>query len=88
MSKKVKYRLRAGHKDFSGFSGRVRQLRTERQVSQVDLGDAIGVRQTAISAYETGRTMPSMAVALRMAQFFGVPVTDLLQPDITEIETQ
>ena len=37
------------------FAKRLRELRKERGVSQVDLGAELGYGYTAISAYETGR---------------------------------
>lgn len=49
-------------------------LRAERQLSQQELADAIGVSRKTISTVETGRFNPSIVIALKLAQYFNVPV--------------
>lgn len=49
-------------------------LRAERQLSQQDLADAIGVSRKTISTVETGRFNPSVIIALKLAQYFNVSV--------------
>jgi len=49
---------------------RLRVLRAERQWSQQELGDRLGVSRQAINAVETGRFDPSLPLALKLARIF------------------
>jgi putative transcriptional regulator len=53
---------------------RVKVLRAERDWTQEDLAKAIGVSRYAINALETGRHDPSLDLAFRIANVFGVTV--------------
>ncbi len=54
-------------------NNRVRVLRAERNMSQADLADAIGVSRKTISTIEVGRFVPSTVIALKIAREFDVP---------------
>lgn len=60
---------------------RIRQLRTERQLSQLDLANLVGVRQSAISAFETGEKMPRVDTLQRIASALEVSTAVLLDSD-------
>jgi putative transcriptional regulator len=49
-------------------------LRAEREWSQADLADAVGVSRQTINAIETGKYDPSLPLALKMARLFAQPV--------------
>lgn len=51
---------------------RVRKLREERGISQEELGNAIGVRQSTISGIERGANEPSIQVLRALAKYFEV----------------
>jgi molybdate-binding protein/transcriptional regulator with XRE-family HTH domain len=53
------------------------RLRVERGWSQALLADKSGVSRTGVSAIETGRLVPSVAAALRLAATLGVSVEAL-----------
>jgi putative transcriptional regulator len=55
----------------------VRDLRTGRQLSQAELGDALGVSRQTIIAIERGRYMPSLPLAIAMARYFTMAVEDV-----------
>jgi putative transcriptional regulator len=55
----------------------VRELRTSRGLSQADLGRAMGVSRQTIIAIETGRYLPSLPLAFRLARYFGTPAERL-----------
>ena len=57
---------------------RIRKLRKEKKVSQVKLAEYLGVHQTAISQWETGRTNPDLATAKKLAAYFSVTLDYLL----------
>ncbi|WP_027672440.1 helix-turn-helix transcriptional regulator [Rheinheimera baltica] len=60
-----------------GVNNSIAVFRAERQLSQQELADAIGVSRKTISTVETGRFTPSVVIALKMAQFFQVPVEQI-----------
>ena len=57
----------------------IHKLRAEKQVSQQQLADAIGVSRKTISTVETGRFTPSVVIALKLATFFEVPVESIFK---------
>lgn len=60
------------------FGDRLRELRTERGLSQDDLAQAMGYTKTAISQYELGKRVPSYPTLTKMAAYFGVTTDWLL----------
>jgi len=59
----------------------VREHRRERGLSQADLAKALGVSRQTINSIETGRWVPSLALALSLGRFFGVPVEEMFDAD-------
>ena len=53
---------------------RIAVLRAERHLSREQLAHAIGVNYQTVGYLERGEFNPSLAVALRIAEFFGVPL--------------
>jgi putative transcriptional regulator len=53
---------------------RIAILRAEQGVSRRALADALGVHYQTVGYLERGEYSPSLQLALRMAQFFGVSV--------------
>ena len=53
---------------------RIALLRAEQGVSRRALADALGVHYQTIGYLERGEYNPSLHLALRIAEFFGVPV--------------
>lgn len=53
---------------------RLNVLRAERGVSRKDLAEAVGVNFQTIGYIERGDYSPSLELALRIADHFGVPV--------------
>jgi len=58
---------------------KVRMHRADHGVNQAALADAVGVSRQTISAIEQGDYNPSVKLALRMADYFGLDVEDLFQ---------
>jgi putative transcriptional regulator len=52
----------------------LRILRAERQWSQGDLADQLGVSRQTVNALETGKYDPSLPLAFRIGRLFGQPV--------------
>ncbi len=53
---------------------RIAVLRADRGVSRRELADAVGVHPQTIGYLERGEYAPSLALALRIARFFALPV--------------
>jgi putative transcriptional regulator len=49
---------------------RVRELRVGHELSQAQLGDVLGVSRQTINSIENGRYLPSLPLAIAIAQFF------------------
>ena len=60
------------------FKERLRDLRTEGNVSQQQLGEIVNMSKMAISHWENGHSEPSIAQLIRLAEFFGVSVDYLI----------
>ncbi len=48
------------------------ELREESRLNQSQLADVLHVSTSTISAYETGKALPTMERAIQMADYFGV----------------
>ena len=53
---------------------RIAMLRVERGISRRQLAEALGVHYQTIGYLERDEYSPSLHLALRIAQYFGVPV--------------
>lgn len=60
---------------------RLKVLRAERDWSQADLANALGVSRQSVNAIETGRYDPSLPLAFRIAGVFGLAIEAIFQPD-------
>ena len=55
-------------------NNRLKVLRAERNWSQADLADHLGVSRQTVNALETGRYDPSLPLAFKIAKIFGQPI--------------
>jgi putative transcriptional regulator len=53
---------------------RIAMLRAERGISRRDLSEAVGVHYQTIGYLERGEYSPSLHLALKIAEYFEVPV--------------
>ena len=60
---------------------RVRELRTERGLSQGELAAAVEVSRQTINSIETERYTPSLPLALALARYFGSTVEEMFDAD-------
>ena len=60
-------------------TNRLKALRTERDLTQQQLAEGIGVIRQTVIAIEQNKYQPSVALALRLAAFFKTPVEDIFQ---------
>jgi putative transcriptional regulator len=57
-----------------GFANRLRELRTERDLTQAALAEKVGVSRKTINTVENGVFIPSALLALKLARALGCPV--------------
>lgn len=62
-------------------NNRLKVLRAERDWSQADLADQLGVSRQTVNALETGRYDPSLPLAFRIARIFGHPIEAIFIED-------
>jgi putative transcriptional regulator len=63
-------------------SNQIRRLRLDNgRMTQQDLADKVGVTRQTIIAIEAGKYAPSLPLAFRIAQNFGVPIEQVFQYD-------
>ncbi|MDP2320341.1 MAG: helix-turn-helix transcriptional regulator [Acidobacteriota bacterium] len=56
---------------------RLKVLRAERNWSQADLAEQLGVSRQTINAIETGKYDPSLPLAIKTARLFKQPVEEI-----------
>ncbi len=62
---------------------KLRVLRAEREWSQGELSQRLGVSRQAINAIETEKHDPSLELAFRMSQLFEMRIEDIFQFETT-----
>lgn len=61
---------------------KIRELRAKKDISQQDLAKAIGVSDQAVSAWENNKKQPRMGAVEKLATYFNVPKSYLIEDDI------
>ncbi len=56
------------------FCERLKELRTERGLGQVQLAKELDVGKSVISLWELGKCEPTLSKLIAMARFFGVSI--------------
>lgn len=56
---------------------RVREIRTERNLSQADVAEALGVSRQTVISIERGRYSPSLPLAFKIAHLFDLTVDEM-----------
>lgn len=57
---------------------RIRELREDRDLRQIDVANATGIDQKTLSNYETGKTNPDSFSIIKLAEYFNVTTDYLL----------
>lgn len=58
---------------------RIRVLRAERNWTQADLASRLEVSRNSVNAIENGKYDPSLPLAFRISDVFGLPIEDIFQ---------
>lgn len=59
---------------------RLKVLRAERDWSQSELAQRLGVSRQSVNAIETGKYDPSLPLAFTIAQVFGLRIEEIFEP--------
>lgn len=62
-------------------NNRLKVLRAERNWSQQDLAERLGVSRQSVNAIETGKYDPSLPLAFRIADLFEAKIEDIFARD-------
>lgn len=73
-------KAKRGHTLDKGFGETLKNLRTEKNLSQQQLANKMFVNRSSIANWENGRRIPDMVIISRLAGILGVDVTDLIGP--------
>ena len=65
---------------------RIRELRKERKISQEELALAVGTTRQTITSIEIGKYTASLALAYKIARFFGLTIEEVF--DFSDIEEE
>ena len=60
---------------------RIRVLRAEREWSQAELATRVGVSRNSVNSIENGKFDPSLPLAFRIADAFGLTVEEVFVKD-------
>jgi putative transcriptional regulator len=82
------YICKAGFAQFQEVSldTKIKELRKERKISQEQLALAVGTTRQTITSIEVGKYTASLALAYKIAHYFGLSIEDVF--DFTEIDTE
>ncbi len=63
------------------FSEKLKKLRNEKNITQTELADAIYISRSMIAKYENGLVYPTKETAEKIAVYFNVKLSDLIDKD-------
>ncbi|MEI6040168.1 MAG: helix-turn-helix domain-containing protein [Candidatus Berkelbacteria bacterium] len=63
------------------FSQNLRNLREEREMTQENLAQLLGVSRQSIIALERGKCLPSLPLAIHFAEVFNLALEDIVRPN-------
>ena len=64
---------------------RIRERRGEIGMTQAELAAAVGVSRQTVISIESGRYLPSLPLAFRIARLFEAPLEQLFEPTDEEV---
>ena len=69
------------------FKDKLKGLRKRKGITQAELAEEIFVSRSLIAKYETGAAFPNKETLERIALYFNVPASDLIERDETALKT-
>lgn len=65
---------------------RIKEMRKEKKISQEQLALAVGTTRQTITSIEVGKYTASLALAYKIARYFGLSIEDVF--DFSEIDAE
>ena len=62
----------------------LKELRKQKQLTQAQFAEILGVSDRTVSRWETGSNMPDFDVLIEIADFYGVEIREILEGERTE----
>lgn len=66
------------------FQDTIRNLRISRHLTQMQLAQALGTSQSAITSWETGYRTPDLSSLRKISSYFDVPLSTLLFDEFSD----
>ena len=66
----------------------IKRLRSDRNLTQEQLAEALNISSVAVSKWERGETMPDIAMLPRLAYYFQVTIDELMSYDACAVELE
>lgn len=66
-------------------SDNIKKWRLKKELSQTELAKIIGVTDKAISTWENGTREPRMGTIQKLADFFGIPKSTLIEDSVSDL---
>ena len=70
------------------FAKTIKKLRKAKKLTQSQLGEHFNITKTGVSYWESGKTMPSIDMVKKLADFFDVPTDYLIKGMVNDIDSQ
>jgi len=67
----------------SFFGKNIRKIRTVKTLSQQAFADLFDLKRGTLGAYEEGRSEPKIETIIKIANYFSIPIDDLLTKELT-----
>ena len=64
----------------------IAECRKQKQLTQLQLADKLGITDKAISKWERGIAMPDTSIMLELCDILGISVNELLNGEIINVE--
>lgn len=61
------------------FGQYLKECRSVLELTQYEIADKLGLERSTYTFYETGKTMPSIVVLLKLAKIYNVPCSEFLK---------
>lgn len=58
---------------------KIKELRTQRRMTQEDLAFEVGTTRQTITSIETGKYIASLPLAYKIARFFGMSIEEVFE---------
>jgi repressor LexA len=62
------------------------ECRTQKQLTQTEVGKIVGKSKTAVASWEQGLSMPDAVTLYRLAQYYGKPIDFMYGDDPSQLE--